>query len=322
MALAQQFNQLLRLPDLILATDMLDLTTFLSLTRHRSKGIPVALYFHENQITYPWSPDDADVALGRNNQYGFINYTSALAADKVFFNSEFHRRSFTGALKGFLNQFPDHRGLDTIDVIKEKSEVLSLGMDLRALDAYRQEKSCGPPVLLWNHRWEYDKGPELFFSAMFRLKDEGVAFRLVVLGQGFGSYPAVFDEAKERLADRLLHFGYAEDFARYAELLWLSHILPVTSRQDFFGGSVVEAVYCGCYPILPRRLAYPEHLPGAMHQAHFYEGEKDFYGMLKAVLNDWQMGQSFNGNSLVKHYDWGRMAPLYDERFEALCGVG
>mgnify|MGYP000456988033 CR=1 FL=1 len=37
----------------------------------------------ENQITYPWSPQDEDVKYQRNNQYGFINYTSALAADQV-----------------------------------------------------------------------------------------------------------------------------------------------------------------------------------------------------------------------------------------------
>ena len=44
---------------------MLDLCTFLALTRHQVRRIPVALYFHENQLTYPWSPTDLDPAQQR-----------------------------------------------------------------------------------------------------------------------------------------------------------------------------------------------------------------------------------------------------------------
>ncbi|MDX1521413.1 MAG: DUF3524 domain-containing protein, partial [Anaerolineae bacterium] len=85
--LARKFLASTLRPDLILATDMLDLTTFLALTRERTSGIPTAIYFHENQLTYPWSPTDRDIPLNRDKHYGFINYTSALAADAVLFNS-------------------------------------------------------------------------------------------------------------------------------------------------------------------------------------------------------------------------------------------
>ena len=69
-------------PDLIVATDMLDLTTFLALTRGQTHGVPTALYFHENQLTYPLLPGHK-----RELEFGWINYTSALAADRLFFNS-------------------------------------------------------------------------------------------------------------------------------------------------------------------------------------------------------------------------------------------
>lgn len=167
-ALAGQFNQMNWQPDLILATDMLDLPTFVALTRPKSDGIPTAVYFHENQITYPWSPTDEDVPLGRNNQYGFINYTSALAADRVFFNSHFHKKSFLESLPKFLGQFPDNKGLENVELIAHKSEVLPLGMDLSRFDKFRNIRAEDtPPVLLWNHRWEYDKNPDLFLSLYF-----------------------------------------------------------------------------------------------------------------------------------------------------------
>jgi len=92
--LAKIFNTMDWKPDLILSTDMLDLTTFLALTRAKSNGVPTAIYFHENQISYPWSPRDRDILNKRDNHYGFINYSSALTASKVFFNSNFHMKTF------------------------------------------------------------------------------------------------------------------------------------------------------------------------------------------------------------------------------------
>ncbi|NOR05915.1 MAG: DUF3524 domain-containing protein, partial [Deltaproteobacteria bacterium] len=92
-------------PDLILTTDMLDLTTFLALTRSRTYNTPTALYFHENQLTYPWSVDDRDLLKGRDVHYGFINYASAMAADTVLFNSRFHLESFFEELPRLLKHF-------------------------------------------------------------------------------------------------------------------------------------------------------------------------------------------------------------------------
>ncbi|MGY8764539.1 MAG: tRNA-queuosine alpha-mannosyltransferase domain-containing protein, partial [Fidelibacterota bacterium] len=43
--MAREFNNLTWRPDLILATDMLDLSTFLALTKSKSYGIPTAIYF-------------------------------------------------------------------------------------------------------------------------------------------------------------------------------------------------------------------------------------------------------------------------------------
>ena len=81
-------------PDIILSTSMLDLSTFLSLTRKKTINIPVIHYFHENQLTYPFSKDDTDKKLKRDQHYGFINIVSALSADLVLFNSHFHKKSF------------------------------------------------------------------------------------------------------------------------------------------------------------------------------------------------------------------------------------
>jgi hypothetical protein len=95
--LARHFMESDEQPDLLLASDMLDLTTFLALTRAKTAALPTALYFHENQLTYPWSPNGANPAQQRAH-YAFINYTSALSADTVLFNSQYHLEAFTGQL--------------------------------------------------------------------------------------------------------------------------------------------------------------------------------------------------------------------------------
>ncbi len=64
-------------PELILATDMLDLAAFMALTRDLTSGIPTAVYFHENQLTYPWSPNEKKGEEARK-EFGFINFTTAL----------------------------------------------------------------------------------------------------------------------------------------------------------------------------------------------------------------------------------------------------
>lgn len=308
-------------PDLLLATDMVDMTTFLALTREVTADIPVALYMHENQLSYPWSPTDQDPALKRDAHYCFINYSSALAADRVFFNSDYHRLDFLSELPGFLNSFPDHKELDDVASIASKCQTLHLGLDLAKFDPYRPTEKLenGAPLLLWNHRWEYDKNPEDFFAALFELKEQGVAFELAVLGESYQRYPAIFDEAQSRLSDRIVHWGFAESFADYAGWLWRADILPVTSIHDFFGISVVEAAYCGCIPLLPERLAYPEHFIGQHYKNYFYTEQDSFSERLSKLCRACETGRFDSNNRNVQRYDWANMAPVYDETFTVCC---
>jgi glycosyltransferase involved in cell wall biosynthesis len=314
-ALAEQFMAQKEQPDLILTTDMLDTATFLALTRKRSAGIPVAIYFHENQLSYPWSPTDEDVVLQRDRHYGWLNYTSALAADVLFFNSQYHQDSFLQALPSFLNAFPDYKGLDTINEINQKAKVLPLGMNLAAYDHISNNKLHQQPVLLWNHRWEYDKNPAAFFEICQALSARQLSFGLVVLGEQYAKAPAVFAKARQQLAQHILHWGYVKDFATYAHWLKQANFLPVTSKQDFFGGSVVEAIYCGAYPLLPRRLAFPEHLP-APHQAqHLYNTDEELLERLADLLQrpDYNTLAPPLLKDRVAHYDWRFLVEQYDK---------
>lgn len=325
--LARQFNASSFKADLILATDMLDLATFLALTRTQSASIPSVLYCHENQLSYPWSPEDIDPKLRRDAHYCFINYTSALAANAVCFNSAFHQHDFLARLPAFLRSFPDYSETDLVDHIARKSSTLPLGLDLARLDTCCEKESnegrasgnAAAPLILWNHRWEYDKNPEAFFDVLFALQEQNVDFRLAVLGESYRKQPPIFARAREVLKNHIVHWGFVEDFSEYAAWLWRSDILPVTSEHDFFGISVVEAMYCGCYPLLPQRLAYPEHVPAELHSRFFYTDADDLKQRLIHLCTADTIVVPMQIRQQVAGYAWEHLAQRYDELFAGVA---
>lgn len=310
--LAKQFLVIPDHVDAIMCTDMMDVSLFKSIAAAKCKDTPLLVYFHENQLTYPWSSTDQDPALKRDNHYGFINYTSALVADQIYFNSHYHLQSFNDALLPFLSQFPDYQNKETTQEILAKSSVLPLGFDFTNQDNNVPAQTKQGKTILWNHRWEYDKNPELFFNILFRLKDEGVPFQLIVAGESTTKQLPIFDLAKERLHKEIVHFGYCENRQRYHELLASAHILPVTSKQDFFGMSVVEAIGAGVFPLLPNRLAYPEHIPAQYKSLMLYEDIDELNDKLKSLL---LIGLPDIDYTWIRKYDWSTVAGLYDSIF-------
>ena len=310
--LAKDFMAINEHVDVIMCTDMIDVSLFKSLAASKIKDTPVYVYFHENQLTYPWSSTDVDPSLNRDNHYGFINYTSALVADHIYFNSHYHLQSFNQALGPFLKQFPDFQNKQTIKEIGAKSSVLPLGFDFKQMNSKRPSNSSAIKTILWNHRWEYDKNPDLFFNTLFRLKEKSIPFQLIVAGESTTKQLPIFSIAHERLHEEIIHFGYCDSRDEYDQLLSKADILPVTSNQDFFGMSVVEAIGAEVFPLLPRRLAYPEHIPSAYESLMLFNDDAKFYSRLKLLLVD---GIPAIDYSWIQRYDWSIVAGQYDKVF-------
>ena len=318
--LAERYLEYSGKVDLLLCSDMLNLPVFYSLCSKKIKATPIAVYFHENQISYPWSPDDQDTRLNRDYHYYFINYTSALVSQYNLFNSQYHLDSFISGLQKYLKKMPDFNDYGSIDKISNKSRVLYLGTDLLSLEDYRQKYSNSSPLILWNHRWEYDKNPEEFFNVLGRLKQDGMDFKVVVMGKKYAKYPEVFDRARKSLSDNIIHFGYCDNFSDYCKYLWMSDFAPVTSIQEFFGISVMEAVFCNTTPILPSRLSYPELYDINKYPNLFYEGKDGLYDNLKKKIIDfYKSGRpNIDISTDIRKYDWKYMGPEYDDAFDRI----
>lgn len=244
-----------------------------------------------------------------------MQHLSMLAADTVRFNSAYHLRAWFDGPR-LLKHFPDYTHLESIDATRGKSAVLPVGCDLRRLDRFRSLASReAPPLVLWNQRWEYDKDPETMLQALYVLAGEGLPFRVALAGESFRVQPAEFEAARERLGARLVHYGYAASGADYARLLWSADVVLSTAVHEFFGVSVVEALYCGARPVLPRRLSYPELVPAQAHESCLYDDFDGLLARLRGAVAGAPGGWTGDGEAVRRHvggFDWGVQAPLYD----------
>jgi glycosyltransferase involved in cell wall biosynthesis len=302
-------------PDLIFISDMVDLSTFKALL---DMHIPIALYFHENQLSYPYSNQDTDSKRTRDFHYGFMNYTSALVADRVFFNSKAQMDAFFQALQSLLKVMPDFKGLEKIPSLKEKTSVLPLGIRLEKNEARSERETSTPPLVLWTHRWEYDKNPEAFFKALYSLSDQGIDFNVAILGASGKKPPDIFKEAREKLGTRVVAFDKPKTRESYLKWLGKGRILPVTSYHETFGISMIEAVYNGVTPLLPNRLSYPEIIPPKDFPDLYYEDHTELVNKIKRLLSDTHYSPNPALQTLVSKYDWSCIGPLYDHILESI----
>ena len=303
--------------DALWCTSMLDLATLRGLSPAAAK-LPSTVYFHENQLTYPTRYKEQ-----RDVHFGLTNMTTALAAIAstrpadtpcVWWNSAYNRDSFLDALASLLDSMPDRPMPEVVESIRQASAVHYPGIDpieptARATD--------GSATLLWAARWEYDKGPELFFEAVDELDRRGLDFRLSIIGEQFAEAPACFSAAKERFADRIVRWGYQATRAAYEQALREADIVVSTSRHEFFGIAVAEAVSSGCVPVLPKALAYPEVWgDAAIYHDHTPGTIADCIELSITIE------PSARFESLADPYTWSQVAPRMDDAIEALAFSG
>ena len=148
---------------------------------------------------------------------------------------------------------------------------------------------------------------------MIEIKNRGLDFELVLLGERFASYPKIFKKGIEELKDNITTYEYCS-FEEYKDWLWKADILPVTSIQDFFGISVMEAIYCNTYPILPNRLSYLELYDNKINKNLFYHNSKEFIDKLTFAIKNYKNLPSYS--KIADKYNWDRIISKYDAEFE------
>ncbi|MGX5173519.1 tRNA-queuosine alpha-mannosyltransferase domain-containing protein [Aliikangiella sp. IMCC44653] len=316
LSIATEHAELLALDyDLIIATSMVDLA---SLRGFKAKlcNIPTLLYFHENQFVYPLDRAQPNILNAQ-----LTSLYAAFCADKVVFNSQFNLNSFWEGVNQLFKKLPQKPPRGWLQQLKAKmlvlpvplNEQVSAQLSTKAQQSdYRIGSAERPLKVVWNHRWEYDKQPEVFFAAMNLLINAGVSLRLSVLGQAFRQIPECFYQAESELKSVIAHWGYQKSRQDYINILQQSDLCISSALHDFQGLSVQEAILTGCSPVAPNRVAYPEYLA----EQYLYQADNnpdiEAENLALHILNRLDK-QAFTRPSLG-FYRTSRLIPQYREQ--------
>ena len=306
--------------DVVWCSSMLDVALWRGVAPPAIAALPHVVYYHENQFAYPAAAGQQPDA--RDLHFGLTNFTSAWAAlssgrpwskgmaPRLWWNSAYNRETFIGGVGDLLAKSPakNHgvmaRWLPRIDAA---CAVEPPGV--ATISAPRRKKIGRPLHIAWAARWEHDKQPEVFFSAMRALEKRGIDFVLSVMGESFQLVPGVFDQAKGHFAPKIRQWGYADDRKAYEKVLREADVFISTAAHEFFGIAAVEAASAGCTVVLPRRLAYPEVFGEA---ALYYDDEAQLVETL-ATLD-----QPRHAGVRVRRYDWDTRVLQLDAALEAV----
>ncbi|XP_040416605.1 glycosyltransferase-like domain-containing protein 1 isoform X9 [Cygnus olor] len=260
---------------ILFASSVLNLAELAALRPDLGK-LKKVLYFHENQLAYPvqnWKE--------RDFQYGYNQILSCLVADVVVFNSAFNMESFLTSIGKFMKLIPDHRPKDLEKIIRPKCQVLyfpvrfpdvSRFMPEHKLahlenligvksngDAYQfaglpgQQKSRALGGLMKNSNVCRESGLCEAQPGLCTTQHEGLHSPLTAperlnKSEASESTNPCQEEDKQHLTFNLCNIWSGMDYQqRPLHVAWPHRW--------------VEAVYCGCYPLCPKALVYPEIFP-------------------------------------------------------------
>ena len=215
------------------------------------RPIPLAVYFHESQWTYPAGALDRIPHL--------VNHLETLEhCAAIWFNSRYHRDTFFTS--AWRHQHPVVRSLARVilPVQTHKSSVLYPPVRVEEHPARRNETL----TIAWSARWEQEKRPDLMLAIMRSVLAAGLQVRLHILGCAPERWRAEL-RVDPRLRE-IIHpaSGYLPR-AEYEAVLAQADVWLSTAEHEYFGVAALEAVVLGAVPVVPAALAYAETLPSA-----------------------------------------------------------
>jgi len=301
--------------DLVFTSSMLNLAACRGLVAAKTAALPHVVYFHENQLTYP-----DRFRSERDYHFAFDNFQSLVAADAVWFNSAWHRDTFFSACKKFLARMPDFPLGDSFHSIADKTHIRPPGLWLKTV---LRSPSLNNPHIVWAARWEHDKNPSDFFAALRILRQQGLPFRLSVLGEAFRDVPEIFETARIEFQDRIEQWGGLPNHDEYLQFLKTTDVFVSTAVHEFFGIAAAESILSGNVPVLPNRLAYPELIGATAEDCPLlYSGSPQ---SLSERLSRLIVDKSFALSAIqsarevqgkLERLDWKTLALSYDEALE------
>nr|XP_033802477.1 glycosyltransferase-like domain-containing protein 1 isoform X3 [Geotrypetes seraphini] len=289
----------------LFASSVLNLAELIALRPDLGK-LKKVLYFHENQLIYP-----VQKCQERDFQYGYNQILSCLVADVVVFNSNFNMESFLASVSKFLKLIPDHRPKDLDKLIRPKCQVLHFPIKFPNVnrflpeckrirfqkasevggeaDAYlseglhSQRKIGATEILVKNSALDLE-------SVLCTTQQGGPHKLLTTPEEQIKSKPSEGTNPCQEKDKQLMTYSPDSSLAKMDDQQRPLHIV--------WPHRWLEAVYCGCYPLCPKALVYPELFPAE----YLYSTPEQLYKKLQNFCR--------KPDIVRKHLYKGEMAPF------------
>ncbi|XP_016052014.1 PREDICTED: glycosyltransferase-like domain-containing protein 1 isoform X3 [Miniopterus natalensis] len=249
---------------ILFASSVLNLTELAALRPDLGK-LKKILYFHENQLVYP-----VKKCQERDFQYGYNQILSCLVADVVIFNSVFNMESFLTSIGKFMKLIPDHRPKDLESIIRPKCQVIYFPIRFPDVSRFMPRHKTTHLQKMLSLTGHGGAAPSLDLPPQ---QEQGSSENLLcnvesgsgpcdVAQQGnLGSSRMQESCSKTCISSDTSSFRHGENKQNLHDILSGAADEEQRPLHIVWPHRWLEAVYCGCYPLCPKDLVYPEIFP-------------------------------------------------------------
>lgn len=267
---------------------------------------PSVVYFHENNLPATDARESGPLEL--------VNLNTATAASEVWFNSNYHLKTFLERGSALVRRHPELMSHNPMGPITAKARLVTPPLDLGYVAEVRaafRAPQRQPDTIFVETR---DADVQLLNRALELLVTAGQEFRLITVGP-----------VKELAND--WERKTIREIDESAQVLGMmeSHVLLSVKPKATSDYLCIRGMLAGCRPIAPAEGVYPELFPDSLHASSLYQSA-DPADLARKLSDAMEFGgwaaQAPDWRKVFRPFDAISACRTIDERIEELAGAG
>jgi hypothetical protein len=231
----------------------------------------------------------------------WLQMAGSVMAERVVYNSahcgQMARESFGAVLNA-----------PTMAALEAKSQVLRFGLVRDEDPVAPAATAATPPVVLYNHRFENYKHPEVTFEVLGALRLHAPTLQVWAT-----QLSAQHLKEPTWTIDRVLH---APQRADYLQQIAVPAINITNSSHETFCISALDSVAAGHLLVAPRAVTFPELVPA--DYPYLFRSLEEQHAMLRHILGTWPQAYNIWRQPLQDHAHQHFRLRDYVQRYLAL----
>ncbi|HXE52752.1 MAG TPA: DUF3524 domain-containing protein [Tepidisphaeraceae bacterium] len=288
--------------DLLFTSEAMNLANLYRLVPDMARR-PSIVYFHDNHLP--------DVMNRQDGPFDLVNLNTASAATEIWFNAEYHQRTFFKRATALVFRHPELSSQDPMRAIGTKARILPPPIDLGLPDRVRSEYEANrQPGNIFVETRDADLG--LLNAALELLAKKGRKVRLVTVGP----IKQLSDQWERHTIKEIDEIGQIVGMLE-------SSVLVSLKQQPNSDYLFVRGMLAGCQPVVPDHPTYQALIPESLHTTSLYRPDaQSLATKLGAALDTkgWPL-KSPDWRRVFAPFDAAAACAAIDDRIDELAGA-